>query len=334
MKPSRLLLLVGAALFLSGCAQKVTVMVLEPAQISAASSTKSIAVTPFHHDTVSLADKIEAALSNQKIDKKPYFTVINRTDLNKIIDEQKIQNSGLTDESAAVEAGNLLGVQAIISGSVGRPSLHDNRYYVTRTKCQGKGADQRCWEVQVTCIKRTVDLSSQIRMINVATGEIIYADNVSRQQSWSRCADDSKTLPTTQSGAQYIANSIANDFAYKLTPHYRRLSVTLLKDPDLDYSDEQEKLLESALVYIKQSRYDKAEELLQRLIESTASQSYLPFYNIGVIYEARGDFNVAQEYYMAADQLTVEPVNEISRAVLRIAGLIDKEQLALKQISQ
>lgn len=330
MKTSHLLLPFSTALLLSGCAQKVTVKALEPAEVSGAANTKQIAVTPFHHDHVNLADKIEVSISKQRIDKKPYFTVINRTDLAKIIDEQKIQNSGLMDESTAVEVGNLLGAQAIISGSVNPPSLHDDLYYVTRTKCK----KENCWEVKVACKKRTIALSAQIRMINVATGEIIYADNVSRQQQWSHCADDTKTLPSKQSGAQQLANSIASNFAYKLTPHYRHISVTLLEEPDMEYSDYQEKLLNSALIYIEQSRYDKAEQLLRKLIESTASQSYVPFYNIGVIYEARGDFLEAQHYYKAADALTIEPVEEINRAVIRIQGLIEKETLALQQIAR
>ncbi len=334
MKSSHFLLTFAIALLLNGCAQKVTVKALEPAEINGAANTKNIAVTPFHRDYVNLADKIEASISNQRIDAKPYFTVINRRDLNKVIKEQKIQNSGLIDESTAVEVGNLLGAQAIISGSVDAPTLHDDHYYVERTKCKGEGKDRKCWKVNVSCMKRTIGLSAQIRMINVSTGGIIYADSVHRQQRWSRCADDTKTLPSRQSGAQYLANSIASNFAYKLTPHYRHISVTLLEEPDMEYSDYQERLLENALLYIEQSRYDKAEQLLRKLLESTGSQSYVPLYDIGVIYEARGNFAEAQHYYKGADDLTIEPVEEINLAVNRIQRLIEKEKIAQEQIAK
>lgn len=330
MKLSPLITLLPIVLLISGCAQKVTVKALEPAEINGAANTKNIAVTPFHHDYVNLADKIEAYISKQRINGKPYFNVINRTDLNKVIKEQKIQNSGLIDESTAVEVGNLLGAQAIISGSVDAPTLHDDHYYVERTKCK----DGKCWKVKVSCKKRTIGLSAQIRMINVSTGGIIYADNVRRQKQWNHCADDSKTLPSKQSGTQQLANAIASNFTYKLTPHYRHISVTLLEEPDMEYSDTQEKLLENALLYVEQSRYDKAEQLLRRLLESTASQSYVPLYNIGVIYEVRGDFTEAQHYYKAADNLTIEPVEEINTAVNRIQHLIEKEKIAQEQIAK
>ena len=335
MKLSHVLLTLSLTLLISGCAQKVTVKALEPAEVSGAANAKNIAVTPFHSDYVNLADKIEVSISKQRVDGKPYFTVINRTDLNKIIAEQKIQNSGLMDESTAVEVGNLLGAKAIISGSVNAPTMSDARYYVTRKKCKGKGNEKVCWDVKVSCIKRTIGLSAQIRMVNVSTAGVIYADNVSRQNEWRRCADSSSSaLPSKQAGAQYLANSIASNFAYKLTPHYRNISVTLLEDPDMEYSDHQESLLENALLYIEQGRYDKAEKLLRRLLESTASQSYVPLYNIGVIYEARGNFAEAQQYYKAADDLTIEPVEEINVAVNRIQRLIEKEKIAQAQIAK
>ncbi|MDA3945132.1 MAG: hypothetical protein PF439_00420 [Helicobacteraceae bacterium] len=334
MQYSYLLLSFAITLLLNGCAQKVTVKTLEPAEINGVANTKNIAVTPFHNDDVNLADKVEASISNQHIDGKRYFNVINRTDLNKIITEQKIQNSGLIDESTAVEVGNMLGAQAIISGSVDQPGMHDDYYYVERTKCKGKGDDRRCWKVKVTCQKRTVDLSTQIRMINVSTASVIYADNIHRQKQWNHCADDTNTLPSKQAALQGLANAIAHDFVYKLTPHYRNISVTLLDEPDVEYSDYQEKLLDNALLYIEQSRYDKAEQLLRKLIESTAAQSYVPFYDIGLIYEARGDFIEAQHYYKAADELTVEPVEEINFTVSRIQALIDKEKIAQAQIAK
>jgi len=319
---------------ISGCVKKVSVRALEPAEISAASKTKNIAVTKFYPDYVNLTDKVEAAISKQRIDDKPYFTVINRSDFKKVIKEQKLQNSGLIDESTAVEVGGILGAQAIISGSVDHPTLHDDKYYEERTKCRGKGEARQCWKIKVSCLKRTISLSAQIRMIDVKTSTVISADNVRRQQQWSRCADDSRSIPSKQAGAQHLANNIANSFAYRLTPHYQYLSVVLLEDPDIEYTDLQERLLENALLYIEQSRYDKAEQLLSRLIESTDSQSYVALYDLGVIYEARGDFSEAQHYYDAADKLTIEPVKEINLAVNRIVTLITNEKTAQAQIAQ
>jgi len=232
MKSSQLLLSVSTVLLLSGCAQKETAKILEPAAVSGAAQTKNIAITPFQHDYLNLADRIEAAISKQRFDDRPCFNLISRTDLSEIIDEQKRQNSGLTDGSAAAEAARILGAEAIIAGSVDAPSMHDDYYHVKRTKCQGEGEERRCWEAKVSCYKRTVALSAQIRMIDVSTGSTIYAENASRQQQWDHCADDTGTLPSKLAATQQLADTMADAFAYKLAPHYRQVTDTRRKESD------------------------------------------------------------------------------------------------------
>lgn len=334
MKKNILLLLFAFLSFIiSGCAQKVSVRALEPAEIDRATNTKKIAVTSFLNDRVGLGGKIEAKLANQKIDGKNFFTLISRTDIDKVIKEQKLQNSGLIDTSTIVDVGNLLGAEAIISGDVGEATSNDTYYYESRVAC----ADKECKHLttyQVGCTKRVAGLSAQIRMVDVAKGDIIYADTMSKSAEYTHCRDDSRAIPSTDMIAQNLANSIASNFTYKLTPHYRYFDVALLDDPDLDYTDEQEKLLENALEYVEQKRYDKAEKLLMELIDSTAQQSYVAFYNLGVVEEAQGDYEKAQEYYKMADDLMVEPVEEISTAYLRINKIISNEVKTQEQIAR
>jgi len=320
---------VAIALF-TGCAQKVAISALEPAEVDRAAATKKIAVTAFQNDNVGLSSKIEAAISSSKLDGKDYFTLMSRTDLDKILAEQQIQNSGMLDQGSAVKVGKLLGAQAIISGSVGKPTSSDVGYYVKRTKCN----KDNCYEYNVACTKRTVGLSSEVRMIDVQRGDIIYADQMVESAEWSHCNDDSKAMPSTEMGAQFLATAMSKKFAFKLTPHYRTFNVTLLEDPDLEYSEPQEKLLENALVYIKQNRYDRAEDLLTKLIESTGRESFVPIYNLGVIKEAQGDYVNAKNFYEAADKLTVEPVSEISASIIRIDTLIEKRNAAMQQIQK
>lgn len=316
-------------LWLAGCAQKVHVRSLAPAEIARAAKTKKIAVTPFRHDVVGLAGKVEAELSRRRIDGKPYFTVVSRMDLDKILAEQRHQNSGLLNPDDAVEVGHLIGAEAIVSGEVGAPSIQDTRFYETRTRCK----NDHCYEYKVSCVKRTAGLSAQIRMVDVKQGDIIYADTLSDHAEWEHCNDDSKGMPSRQMAADYLAGVIAKRFVYKLTPHYVTFDVPLLEDPDIDYTDEQEHLLEYGLRYVEQKRYDKAEELFRRLLESTGERSYVPFYNLGVLYEMRGNYREAQNYYRAADKLTVEPVDSINAAVVRIQRLIAKSEEAHSQIA-
>ena len=328
-----LLAIFGISVFMSGCAQKVAIQALEPAEIDRAAQTKKVSVAPFKNDKIGLSTKIEANLAKHRLDDKKYFTIVSRSDFDRIIREQKIQNSGLIDESTAVEVGSLIGAEAIISGNVGKVTSSDTRFYEARTRC----GDKKCKTViryRVGCTKRVIGLSAEIRMVDVVRGDIIYADTMKKSTVYKHCSDDSRALPSREMAAQNMATTMANNFTFKLTPHYRKFEVTLLEDPDLDYNDRQEELLEVSLEYIKQARYDKAERFLFDLIDSTQQQSYVAFYNLGVIKEAQGNYKDAKEYYGAADDLMITPVEEISSAYLRINTLITKRDRAYSQMAQ
>jgi len=333
MRELRFFTLLLLLLFLSACSQKVRIQALEPAQVDRISETKKIAVLNFKNDRVGLSRKIEAKLASFQINNKKYFTIVSRNDFNTIIKEQKLQSSGLVDEDSSVKVGELIGAEAIISGDVRRPTKQDSYFYEPRVRC----ANAKCSELSyynVRCMKRVVGLAAEIRVVDVSRGDIIYADTLSRERVFKHCSDDSRALPTTAMAAQNLAESIANSFTYKLTPHYRVFSVSLLEDPDLDFTSEQEKLLKVSLKYIEQGRYDKAEKFLTRLIDSTGGKSYVAFYNLGVIKEAEGKYKEAKEYYDYADNLMIEPVAEINEAVMRINSLITKREKTMKQLKR
>ncbi|MBC8237836.1 MAG: hypothetical protein H8E76_06345 [Helicobacteraceae bacterium] len=319
--------------FFMGCSNHVKIKALKPAEIDRATSTKNIAVVAFNNDRVGLSSKIESNLAGFRLDNKAFFTIVSRSDLSQVINEQKLQNSGLVDTKDIVEVGELIGAQAIISGNVGRPSLSDSHFYEKRMRC----ADKKCkdiYYVNVGCTKRVVSLSAELKMVDVSLGDIIYADNLSRSSTFYHCRDDSRTLPSKESAAQSLAASIANSFTYKLTPHYRYFDVEFLEDPDLDYTDSQEDLLEHALEYMEHKRYDKAAELLENLVDATKQQSYVAFYNLGVVKEAQGDYAKAKIYYEKAESLTLEPVEAVSIAYNRINAAIDEHNLTKMQINR
>jgi len=328
-----LAVMVLIGLIFSGCAQKVGMKALEPASVDRVAYTKKVTVTDFRNDRVGLSNKIEANLAGFRIDDKKYFTMISRNDFDKILKEQRLQNSGLVDPATATQVGELIGAQAIISGNVGRPTSEDSYFYEKRSRC----ADKKCTELvyyNVRCKKRIVGLSSEIRIVDVQKGDIIFADTLNDSSVYKHCSDDQRVIPSTEIAAQHLASSMANEFTYKLTPHYRHFSVALLEDPDTDYSDRAEELLDVSLEYIESARYDKAERLLKELVDETHSKSYVPFYNLGVISEAGGKYIEAKEYYEYADNLMIRPVDEINAAVVRIDNLITKREKTRSQLNR
>jgi Curli production assembly/transport component CsgG. len=132
-----LIFLCAIFLMLSGCATKIKVNMLQPAQYHEASLTKTIAVLPFSgpEGRVFTAE-IEGVLAGIGIDNKPYFTLVDRTSLDKTINEMQLSQSGMVDQKTAVKIGKLVGAQGIYTGVVIRNSYDDSPYYENRSTCE------------------------------------------------------------------------------------------------------------------------------------------------------------------------------------------------------
>lgn len=327
------LILFTITLFFGGCSRNVMVSALQPAEVDRAALTKRIAITPFKYDTAGVTGKIESALAATRIDGKRYFTVISRGDIDHIMQEQKFQHSGLLNEDESVELGEILGAQALISGHISTASSSDTHYYAGRTKC----LDNKCkesYEYTVPCIKRKFILAAQIKMVDIQKGDIIFGDILQNSTIHTHCSDEQQVLPSKAHGLDRLSGIMAQNFVYKLTPHYVTYEVTLLDNPDIDYTSAQEALLENALIYIEHQRYDKAEKLLSRLLEENHDRSYVAAYDLGVLMEVTGRLDEAKQLYALADNLTTEPIEAIDAAIVRIRRSIADHNQAQRQIRQ
>jgi len=314
---------------LTGCAQKTKIAMLQPAEIDI--KAKNIAVLPFKNDRrTGLSGKLESALSNVRFNGKPYFNVVDRRNIDSTIKEQKRQSGGLYNENSEVEIGSLMGASALISGAILNIGQQDQRHREDRRKCEKKS----CHDYTVSCTTRNISLSANIRITNVTLGTVPYSDSITRSFRTKHCSDDRVMLPSKEQGAQQIAQSIAQQFIYKLKPNYITIEVSLLDSPDLDYTEREESLLKNGLQYFTQQRLNKAEQLLSELLTSTQFKSYVAAYNLGVVNEAKGDLAKAAEYYTLADRLQIEPIDEINQAVIRIQNSLVKNKQAQGQVNR
>jgi hypothetical protein len=325
-----------AAVFTTGCVQKVKMKVLEPAEVARVANTKVIAVTDFKKDYgVGLSGKIETEISKQILDGKPYFTAVDRTQINKVIREQRFQSSGLMNEDTSVQLGKLIGAQALISGEITSTSASDTSFREKRTKYRNPLKPlETAYIVNVYCKKRVIGMGASIKIVDVKRGDIVYADALTKQRTYKHCNDDSRPLPSKSQGVELLAGQIAKEFVFKLAPHYKTISVELIEDIEFDTGDAQVKALEGALEWIKANRYDKATDILDKLNSSLQGKSYAVIYNLGVVTEAQGQLEDAQKLYQEADALTLAPVDAINNSLRRISDTIAKRKKALAQIAK
>ncbi len=315
----------------SGCSQKVRVESYQPAKIDRVSKTKKLSVLDFNNDTISFSSTLETKLANKKVYGKPYFNVISRKELDTILEEQRFQYSGLVNKDTTVKIGKIIGVSTLISGEVADASLNKSYYQSRRYKC----LDKKCTKSRiyfVRCVKGIYNLSVNIKMTDVELGDIIYADTMSLSQSHSHCMDHSGGLPNKGEVFNKLSLYIIDDFISVISPTKISMQVELLEDPELDYDDKQERLLENSLEYIKMGRYPKAEELLSELLNTTNDGCFVASYNLGVVKELMGKYNQAKQLYDLSESLVPEPNETVSYAVIRINNKLNDKKILQEQL--
>ncbi|MCB0790475.1 MAG: hypothetical protein H6595_14005 [Flavobacteriales bacterium] len=166
----------------------------------------SIAVLPFERGRIkvrksglegTLQAYAIAALTNSS---DPFLRVVDRDNMQRILDEQRLGLSGVVDQETAVQVGNLIGAQAVLMGEVLqyeevqgdlRTSTKKGyeAYQVKQKNAETGGYDlvTRYRPATYTEYYREdrVDLSVNYKLVSLETGEVLFAKVVDDQRSAS-----------------------------------------------------------------------------------------------------------------------------------------------------
>jgi len=121
----------------------------------------------------------------------PFLKIVERDNLELILEEQRMSLSGIVDEGTAVEVGNLLGAKAIITGTVlsyderkGQLKVSEKRGYEGyRVKLYNKEQDKHYYQTRYKPVTykeyynaNEVSISFQYKAISLETGEVLFSD--------------------------------------------------------------------------------------------------------------------------------------------------------------
>lgn len=146
-----------------------------------ASDKTRVAVVDFNNNVTgpesSQVEAVRRAITDMFITelwKTQMFTIIERSRMEAIAREHKLAQSGLVDEATAVQLGKLLGVEAIITGSITQFTFKKRGGILPIPQLGGIGVAES--EALVTL---------DVRMINVETGEIVLVAKETGQATHS-----------------------------------------------------------------------------------------------------------------------------------------------------
>lgn len=321
-------LLLSCIAFINGCAQKTTVNALRAPALKN-NSVRYIVVKPVTHDTMGQRAEIISAMSAVKVGNEPYFHIADRENLNGIMKEKAYSSQGLSDDGE-IGSAPLLKATSILNGAIVGNDITESRYTEQRTdynscvewKKDGDGKKKYCQKYRVysvPCLSKRYRLSTSIRITTLKSAQTIFSKTYTHSFEKSRCSDEKHVLYSQHEAAGHLAESIAAALVKDIAPSYVSFDVVVLEDPYIEYTDEQENLLENALELVKQHRIEKAKIVFSMLVSSTKSKSIVALYNLGVMQEALGEYEEAYKNYERAETLSfqIEIVPEVSQAVDR-----------------
>lgn len=331
--------------FLGCAAPSVKTTALLPARAHEASLLKEVAVLPFDGPGgKNFASEIEGTLAGINIGDRQYFSLIDRTKIDRIIEELKFSQSALVDSDNASRVGRLVGARGIYTGSITLSGSNDSRYQEERTRCayevtkkDEKGKEYKeCarWvKYNVSCTSRVASFAATPKLIEVETGRIVYASNISGSASSSACEDSPKPLASHYELLEQAKNKAKQIFRTDVAPHYVTLSVQLMDSTDGLTSKEAEKLFKQGVEFAKNNRLDRACELWG---EARALSQPTPdlLYDLGICSEITGDLEQALDLYKKADRLLTKPDDKITAALGRVTKAIQDRRILKDQLGK
>jgi tetratricopeptide (TPR) repeat protein len=159
----------------------------------------SIAVLPFTNSSTrpEMASKVQAyAMTALTETRDPFLRIVDRENMDRILEEQRLGLSGVVDEQTAVRVGNLMGAQAVLMGTLieyreepgslrrsTKEGFESYREQQTNSETGEKFFVTRYRPVKYTEFyqENKVYVSFSYRLVSLETGEVLVSKIVDRQ---------------------------------------------------------------------------------------------------------------------------------------------------------
>jgi curli biogenesis system outer membrane secretion channel CsgG len=297
-------------IFLTSCAPQIKSTVLRPAEIDLQGYTR-VAVLRFDgQGGRELRDWLETAINNARVENKPYFKIVNRSQMQQILGEQAFAGSGVVDQSTAAKMGKLLGVEAVIVGSVNGWEVNEERHVEQREQPIYGTKPLQYKTVNVEVASRKAYVSMTTSFIDVKTGEVMASETFDGERPANEeGAGAFSRLPPKAKMLQEAANIPIQKFIKKIIPHPVLQTVELRDkrdDSTLFSESPEDKVLNECIKrgneYAKAGQWDKSIGEWQNCLKIKGPSAAV-HYNIGVAYENKGDLVNAKENFLKAQEL-------------------------------
>lgn len=288
------LLALGVAVACSGCATTaVNVAGRFPAHDQAAANLRRIAVAGFQgRGGDEFAASLETELANAQFDGKPYFTLVG---------------SGARSGAGVLsprDYGRTVGATGVYFGQITERVSSEPLQMETTACARWENRICKQWyQAPVTCERRTVAVAVTPRLMNVATGEIVYTDEKTGQEQTTWCPG----APGTSDVAMIadIQRGILRNIHMDVAPNVQVVQAHVMDDTS-GLNGAMGASFEEAVKQMKASNTQSACQLWTKIHDE--APSHVPtVFNLGVCAESAGRHKQALDFYTQAGDLKARP---------------------------
>lgn len=216
------------------------------------------------------------------------FSFVERSEIQRILNEQKLSMSGLIDDSQATQVGKILGIDAIISGTT---NWNENIEY---------GSTSR---------KKTIKAMISYKVISVTTGEILATFSKENTQASSSMYNKENGTWSTMKATNLLVddafNILVKQAADYIAPIFEAREFKFRKIKVKEFSDMSKK----AMDMMDQEDFEGAMTIYKGIVEKDPYTAEA-LANIAGIYCIHGNYPKAVEYYSMAAEIDREEYKE------------------------
>ncbi len=284
------LLALSAVVIFSGCATlKVNVAGRFPANNQRAANLRRVTIAGFQGRGGSdFAAALETELASTKFDGKPYFTLVGGS------------TSYGANAILAREYGRKVNANGVYFGQINE-QVKNEPQQMEMSKCArwDNFVCKQWYQVPVTCERRTIAVTVTPKLLNIATGEIVYTANKVGQKQTTWCPGE--TRKSDISMIAEIQRGILYDIRMDVAPTVKILQAKVMDDAN-GLDDAMSALFEKAVEQVKSGDTQSASKAWTKIHDK--NPLHIPtIFNLGVCAESAGHYKKALALYKQAGNL-------------------------------
>lgn len=272
-----------------GCTTvRVPISVTHPAEINM-KKYEQIAISDINGN---MGNRYGDELKNKLVESGK-FKVVDRNQMDRILNELKLSQSDLTDSTQRAKLGKIMSASALIAGRV--DGNYSEKSYSKKRKCYQDKQEYPCTQYYREGV---FSLNGGIDVVDVQTGQILRSKVLKSSKSGSTSATDETPEPIDQDSLLMAAlDDDLQIFLKAITPWTETCYVPFEKHKKIPE-------LEQAINHAKMGEMDQAINIFSSAIKTAEMNPELKpehiaqtYWNLGLAYEYTFEFDKAMECF-------------------------------------